>query len=291
MKTVIVMLAFLACLSTMAHAQAPVSVHQLVRKADFVGVVQAEPSGVASQGEWRQTVFVFLQGAEAIKGVLVGYSGSDKYTYIKGNHAGIAGYPTRFGERGEYLVFLHRQGTGSTVQWTTLAAYRVQYYPDGLGGMFGLQTENVVGLLTRGTANMIPPSQFAVTITEARQWLGRLAVEQPLPQQEEAKLAAFFHASLLSAEDAARQTTPTHEERLALATKLADAITLGTTRAQVEKIFPQSDGGALGSDRGRYFFGSEVMISVPYDTNGGPFRPENRVNGPLRVYRDMMHID
>ena len=45
----------------------------------------------------------------------------------------------------------------------------------------------------------------------------------------------------------------------------------------------------VGSSRGRYYFGSEVMIDVPYDTNGGPFQPENKVNGPLRVYRSMMH--
>ena len=72
MKTLIIALAALACLPAMAHAQTPLSVRRLVRQADFVGIVQAEPPPSAAQGEWRQNVFVFLLGAEAIKGGLVG---------------------------------------------------------------------------------------------------------------------------------------------------------------------------------------------------------------------------
>ena len=192
-------------------------------------------------------MFVFLPGAEAIKGGLVG----------------ATGYPTRFGKQGEYLVFLYSTGAGATVLWTMLAAYRVRYYPNEFGGMFSIRAGSTVGLLA---------SRPAVTITQAR-------------------IDAFFRASLLPAEASQSRITPAHEEQMALAQKLAGAITPDTTRADVEKIFPQSDGGLVSSERGRYYFGSEIMVDVPYDANGGPFQPENRVNGPLRVYHDSMHSD
>ena len=287
MKTFTAVLALFVCLSSAACAQAATSVRQLVRQADFVGFIQAEPSGIASQGEWRQSIF--LTDAEGIKGSLSHDFGNHQYPWIKADHAGFAGYPTRFVEGGEYLVFLRR--TGSTASWTTLAAYAVQYSPDGLGGMFSLQTDNVIGLLTNGVTLTPLLSQPVVTVIEARQWLVSLANGQSLAHGDEAKLDSFFHASLLSPAASLSQAMPTHEERMALAKKLAESVTLGMTRAQVEKIFPQSDGGAFGSDRGRYYFGSEVMIDVPYDTSGGPFQSENRVKGPLRVYRDRMHID
>jgi len=35
----------------MAHAQTPLSVRGLIRQADFVGIVQAEPPPSAAQGE------------------------------------------------------------------------------------------------------------------------------------------------------------------------------------------------------------------------------------------------
>ena len=289
MKTLIAALAVLACLSAAAHAQAPASARQLVRQADFVGTVQAGPSASSSQGEWRQNIF--LSHAEVIKGTLARDFGNNQYPYIEADHAGVSGYPTRFGEAGEYLVFLHKTGTGPSARWTTLAAYRVQYRPYSLGGLPGLEADSVIGLLTPGTAPSSSALQPVVTGTEARRWLGRLALGQPLPARDEAKMNAFFHASLLSAEASKSRATPTHEERLAVAQELAEAVPIGMTRAQVEKIFPQSDGGIVSSDQGRYYFGSEIMVNVPFDTSGGPFQPENRVKGPLRVYRDTMHYD
>jgi len=232
-----------------------------------------------------------LTNAEAIKGSLSRDFGNHQYPWIKADHAGLPGCPTRFGEGGEYLVFLHKTGAGSAARWTTLAAYRVQYYPDGLGGMFSLQADEVTGMLTSGVTLSPPNSPPVVTVTEARRWLISLAREQPLPQRDKSKMDTFFHASLVSAEASKSRIMPTRKERLALATKLAEAVIPGMTRAHVEKLFPEADGGALSSDWGRYYFGSEVMIEVPYDTSGGPFQPENRVRGPLRVYRDGMRID
>ena len=292
MKTLIAVLAVFACLQA-AHAQPPVSVRQLVRQADFVGVVQTEPPPSEAQGEWKQNVFVFLPKVESIKGSLVGSLAGDlggrQFLYIKADLMGPAGYPTRFGDWGEYLVFLHGPGPGSSPRWTTLAAYRVDYHPESLGGVFRLGADDAVGLLTSGTA--LVPSRPVVTLREAQRWMRRLVNEQPLASGDEARMNAFFRSSLLSKEASRSRAVPTRTERLAAAQRLAEAVPLGMTRAQVEKIFPQSDGGAFGPDQWRYYFGSEVMIAVPYDTSGGPFQPENRVNGPLRVYHSMMHYD
>ena len=289
MKTPIVVLTVLMCLPMTAYAQEQASVRQLVRQADFVGVVEAEPLVVDSKGEWKQDML--LTSAEGIKGGLSRNFGNNQYPWIKADHAGHAGYPTRFGERGEYLVFLHKTGTGSAERWTTLVAYRIQYYPDIPGEAFSPTGSDVIGIIENSPAILPPPSRTTLTISEVRLWLDRLTLGRPLFQRDQDRMDAFFRASLLTNEAAHNLSLPTHEERLALATELAEAVTPGTTRAQVEKIFPQSDGGAVGSDRGRYYFGSEVMIDVPYDTNGGPFAPDNKVAGPLRVYRDMMHLD
>ena len=250
-KTIIAVLAVLACLPA-AHAQAPISVRQMVHQADSVGIIQTEPQGRPRRG---------------------------------------CRLPNPLRRARRVSRFLHGLGSGSSPRWTTLAAYRVDYHPEGLGGVFGLGADNAVGLLTSGAALTLPPSLPILTLTEARRWLGRLALGQPLTARDEAKMNAFFHVSLLSREASLSRATPSRTERLAVAQKLADAVPLGMTRTQVEKIFPQSDGGLISSGEGRYYFGSEVMIGVPYDTNGGPFQPENRVSGPLHVYRDSMHYD
>ena len=198
MKTLIAVLAVLACLPAAARARTPASVRRLFKEAAFVGIIQARPMVNNPNGEWKQGVF--LTDAEGIKGSLSRDFGNSQYPWIKADHAGVAGYPTRFGETGEYLVFLHEAGTGPTAQWTTLAAYHVQYQPYNVSGAFDLGIGDVVGLLTEGTARAPLLSQPTVTVTEARSWLGRLVLGQPLARREEAKMNAFFRASLLSAE-------------------------------------------------------------------------------------------
>jgi len=65
----------------------------------------------------------------------------------------------------------------------------------------------------------------------------------------------------------------------------------GTTRADMRKMFPQEDGGLSGPGSTRYYFGSEVMVEAPYDQTGGAWKPQNKVNGPIKVYRSLMHMD
>jgi hypothetical protein len=50
--------------------------------------------------------------------------------------------------------------------------------------------------------------------------------------------------------------------------------------------------GDLGPGAGtNRYAGSEVMVSVPFDENGGAWSGENRVIGPLHVFRSRFHSD
>jgi hypothetical protein len=81
-----------------------------------------------------------------------------------------------------------------------------------------------------------------------------------------------------------RQPVP-HEKRLADVQRLVASIKPGTSRTDVEKILTTENGG-LSSESTYYFMGSEVMVEVPYDRTGGTIHlPENKVRGPIRVYR------
>ena len=100
-----------------------------------------------------------------------------------------------------------------------MATYRVDYHPEGLGKVFEMGADNAVGLLTSGAALTPPPSLPILTLTEARRWLGRLALGQPLTARDEAKMNAFFHVSLLSREASLSRATPSRTERLAVAQK------------------------------------------------------------------------
>jgi hypothetical protein len=84
---------------------------------------------------------------------------------------------------------------------------------------------------------------------------------------------------------------PTHEGRMAEARRLADGIAVGTTRAEVEKVFKEENGGIQPVNTTSYYLGQEVTVEVPYDEAGGRWKPTNHVTGPLRVYRSWEIID
>ncbi|MES2462375.1 MAG: hypothetical protein V4671_17465 [Armatimonadota bacterium] len=80
-----------------------------------------------------------------------------------------------------------------------------------------------------------------------------------------------------------------HEIRIRKVRARAAAIKPGTKRAAVEKIFLRQDGGVSVPSSTRYYEGSEIMVEVRYDQSGGRWKPQNRVNGALRVYRSSFH--
>jgi hypothetical protein len=79
--------------------------------------------------------------------------------------------------------------------------------------------------------------------------------------------------------------------RLAETRRQATRIKIGTSRAQIERLFPSQDGGLMASVVTRYYVGNGVMVDVPYDQRGGPWKAQNRVRGPLRVYLSSFHSD
>lgn len=79
--------------------------------------------------------------------------------------------------------------------------------------------------------------------------------------------------------------------RLAATRRQAARIKIGTSRSQVERLFPSKDGGLMSSDITHYYVGNGVMVDVPYDERGGPWKAQNRVRGPLRVYLSSFHSD
>lgn len=83
----------------------------------------------------------------------------------------------------------------------------------------------------------------------------------------------------------------TNTERLAEMQRKAKRLAVGMTRAEVEKVFHERDGGLQGATTTRYYEESEIMIEVPFDQTGGSWSPANRVTGPARLYRGPRHID
>ena len=81
------------------------------------------------------------------------------------------------------------------------------------------------------------------------------------------------------------EPAPTYDQHAARVAEKTSSITNGMTRGEVEKILPNQDGGLQGPSTMRYYEGWEVMVEVPFDQTGGPWKPENHVNGTVRIYR------
>ena len=130
-----------------------------------------------------------------------------------------------------------------------------------------------------------------MSIGEIRTLLARILSGEQIGSDAELMLDQLLGATALSQASLVAREPATFERRFEQAKALADRIRLGTRRADVEKVFPVGDGGLSGRSSSRYYAGSEVMVEVPFDQEGGAWTADNRVTGPLRVYRSRMHID
>jgi hypothetical protein len=257
-------------------AQSPGAI-ELVRSSDFVGIVMAEPMVTDPSGEWKQHIYLYQ--VEPLKGILTRDSARrNQYPWVYAGNARFWGYPTWFTEKGEYLVFLGHGLQIDKEAWTTTAALCVEYRPD--------KTGHIVGEVVGGKQRRV-----AMNIADIRS-----TAEQIIARKTSAKEAARPLDRLLQniaassgGADSQHESTP-YEDRYREARILAGNIRMGTTRADIEKMFPLQDGGLSISSSTRYYLGSEVMVEVPFDPTGGAWKSQNRVNGPLRVYRSFMHI-
>jgi hypothetical protein len=241
----------------------------LLRQSEVVGFVQLEIASADPASEWRQ--HISIHGLDMLKGTL------ERHSIVMADSFNDRGYPTWFDQqRAEYLVFLQRKMIGGTNTWTTLASFLLMYKPD--------ETGKVVGFLEGSQSERF-------TRDDIRAHLRNLIKGTSEIDKTAQSLTSLFRdvAHTLSAPDA-RKPVP-YSVRLLEAQRLAASVRMDTFREDIEKIFPQEDGGISGPESTRYYLGSEVMVEVPFDQTGGAWSQENKVNGPPRVYSSRMHLD
>jgi hypothetical protein len=252
-----------------------IGISELVRLSEFVGFVDGYPLAVDRTAVWKQ--WISVDRVDRLKGDLGPGLGTNPYPYIAADHRGFPGYPTWFGGKGEYLVFLRHESIDGKMVWVTIAALAIEYRPDRAGA--------IVGMLYDERARP------TITVGELRMVLGRILFGDRRGSDAGQVLDSFLRAAALSPDSFAEREPATFEQRFKQVTALARGIVLGTRRADVEKVFPLRDGGLSGPSRQRYYAGSRVMAEAPFDQTGGRWSSENRVTGPLRVYRSSMHFD
>lgn len=244
-----------------ARAAGEMSLHQLIESSDFVGVVVADPNVIATNGS---TKTVIISNAEPFKGALTHITPT-QFSYIHAAKSESSPTPTWFAERAEYLVFLKQGSKQGEPYWTTRAAYRVEYQPDASGVVSGRVFNR------------------AMAIDDARKLIQKeCSTGLPVPSAE-TEIAPLLALG-------GHEPPTTYEDTVKRARTLIAGIKQGTTRGDIEKIFRQQDGGAMGSVN-RYYVGNNVMIHVPYDTTGGLLSPKNRLDGEVTITRSMMHYD
>src|SRR6185295_17171426 len=229
-----------------------------------------------SGAEWKQ--WSAVNSADPLKGDLGSGTGTNRYPYIAGDHTGFSSYSTWFAGKGEYLVFLQRESINGKVEWATTAAFAIDYRPNRSG--------TVVGMLYGEGQD-----RLTLNVGEVRTLLRRIVSGDHIGSDAERALDQVLRAAALSGASLTAREPAKFEQRFVQVKALAGDIRLGTRRADIEKVFPVQDGGMSGAGSTRYYAVSEVMVEVPFDQDGGAWSSENRVIGPLKVYRSRMHVD
>lgn len=242
-----------------------------------MGFVVAAPQISDRQSEWKQGVFLF--SVELMKGELTRDTHyNNQYPWVKAGYDRHTEYPTWFSEKAEYLVYLKRHKTDGWERPTTIAAFRGEWRSDESG--------RLVGRLFAGREGSKP-----LDVRTARAVMEALARNEEPSGRDRRAVEAFLRSAVLPEGVVLRPRPVSFDERFKQAEGVAAAVRLGTTRKDIERMFPQEDGGISGPEATRYYLGSEVMVVVPFDRTGRNWGHENRVNGRVKVYRSRMHID
>jgi len=179
---------------------------------------------------------------------------------------------------GEYLVFLRVDKENNEHPWSVIAAFPIEYQPDDEGRIMGITMFNKANGKT-------------LDIGQARLLLQAIVSGEKAGQEAASVIDPLLQSAVSTDSAAIACAPPSHEQRIQQSRHLVSKIKQGTIRADIEKMFPQEDGGLMGSGSTRYYLGSEVMVEAPYDQTGGTWKPQNKLNGPIRVYRSRMHMD
>jgi len=249
---------------------------ELLSRSDFAGLVKANPMVSAPESDWRQ--FIYLNEVDSLKGDLARDSRTNQYPWIRADHVGISEYPTCFAAVGEYLVFLRDDKENKEHPWSVIAAFPIEYEPDDEG--------RIMSMVVFSKEN-----RETLDIGRARLLLQAIASGDKAGQEASSVIDPLLQRAISTDYRAIACTPPTHEQRIQQARRLVSKIKQGTIRADIEKMFPQQDGGLSGPGSTRYYLGSEVMVEALYDQTGGAWKPQNKLNGPIRVYRSLMHMD
>jgi hypothetical protein len=249
-------------------------VAQLIRESDFIGFVTGSPWISDPTGEWRRLVFPMQ--VDSIKGVFERNT-DGQYPWVSADRVSVSGYPTAFSRSGTSLVFLRRETGNGKETWTTTAAFPVNYRLNEDG--------QIVGTLWSGSNGEEMSALQIRTVLEQ-------ALQGSAPSAELQLLDRRFRqaaASQCAPDGSLKSVSP--EGRLREVQRLAPGIKVGTTRADVEKMFPELNGGLCDVGIGCYYVEPEVRVDVPYDDTGGFWSPANKVVGPVKVYQGSPLLD
>jgi hypothetical protein len=220
-----------------------------------------------------------LISADPIKGQLThlpSIPSSNPFPHVWAGNTQSPENPTWFEGRGDYVAFLRRETVNGAVDWVAKVVLPIHYRPDPTGKIEGRIGEKS----NLGATQVVSLIRLVLSDdrrqNESEQELGQLLEE-----------VAATSATLM----AQASKSLTFDQRRAQIEEIVLNIKQGTSRGEIEKVFPQEDGGLSGPSETRYYAGAEVMVAVPFDQSGGNWNSQNRVNGMLRIYRSSPHFD
>lgn len=283
---------------------------RLIDAADYIGFASVSAQQNDDASGWKQNAEVY--NYDALKGSLLPPLTNRRWVGVFGDGPRIAGVPNQYSATTTYLVFLRRRWETARWDWVTLAAFRVQYHYSRAGGdgttMMQDGALDHVKWVQYVRASLDPPypqydypdpaglplraaGAAPMTMALARKLLVTLLTRKGDVQDAGLQMDGFIHQAIETEDRQEAPARPSFATRFEEAQALAATVKIGTTtRAEVEALFPVHDGGLAGPDGGRYYFGSEVKIEVPYNwTETGAWSPGNTVNGPIRIYRSPMN--
>lgn len=262
--------------------------------------------------EWDRTIPrqspAYVIRETGLQAMLGNYNAWSDHHYLYRDDRSPVLFPARFDETAEYLVFVRKLWEMPGDKWVAIAAFRVEYRPNRAGDVVGYLTGDASlddeyralavdkGLWPepeRPGASEFDPLPLpastaqAMTLPKAREAIrtrlsGRGGVNGAAQAMDD-----FLHRASVSAARR-KPEPPSFADRFRRARRLAAATRMGTTRADVEKMFPVRDGGITGSE-GRYYYGSDVKIVVPFTFSRSGNGSQDGVDGPVRVYREPMN--
>ncbi len=250
-------------------------VSQLIQQSDFIGLVMGYPLIDNRGSEWEQ--IISIGKIESLKGTIGFLLNTKQYLSILAGNDNNFGYPTWFYHdvANKYLVFLKKENERF---FQSFAVFPVEYRPN--------KNNQIIGRIISH-----PNSKIGLDVNKVIKCLTGLINTNAKTIEYENAINLFLRKASKVINNSSCQKPIPFNKRFKEANEIVKLIKIGTERKDIERIFPFGDGGLHFPCQGRYYFGSEVMIAVPFDGTGGNWKPTNKVNGQIKVYRAHMALD